>query len=314
MSNPTPIVTIITPTYNHDKFIGICIKSVISQTFKDWEQIIIDDASTDSTGKLIDDFSKIDKRISVVHHKKNFGINKLSNTYNEALKKAKGKFIAILEGDDYWLPDKLASQLEDFKNKNVCLSFSDCILTNSSGWPIRLFSYNNIKRNGIISSKKLLSLFSNLNFSIIPATVMVRKNNLMKVGGFQNCKQYPFTDIPTFLELSLSGNFKYCNKILAYYRKQKNSQWFNYVKNTDALGKEEILNCLNHFLYLHKKDLQKLKIKFSNAKQQKVIHSKKFILPLSLMFNKYAFSEGFNIMFIYFVLQYIKYKFKLLLK
>lgn len=93
----TPLVSIITPTYNHEKYITECIRSAISQTYQNWEMIIIDDGSTDRTQTLIKSFS--DNRIKYIYQE-HLGAYQLGLTYNKALNQTKGKFIAILEGDD----------------------------------------------------------------------------------------------------------------------------------------------------------------------------------------------------------------------
>lgn len=99
-----PKVSIITPTFNHERFIAECIDSVINQTFNDWEMIIIDDGSTDSTPDIISDYD--DDRIIYIRQE-NEGPYKLGEIYNKALSLSNGDFIAILEGDDFWPPEKL---------------------------------------------------------------------------------------------------------------------------------------------------------------------------------------------------------------
>ena len=89
-------VSIITPTYNHEKYIEDCIKSVLKQTYEDWEMIIIDDASTDNTVKIAEKYEKEDSRIKLIAHEENYGPYRLYETYNEAFNKSKGQFIAIL--------------------------------------------------------------------------------------------------------------------------------------------------------------------------------------------------------------------------
>lgn len=74
-----PKISIITPTYNHEKYIGKCINSVLDQTFKNWGMIIIDDKSQDNTTKIINHFSE--NRIILIEHKNNYGLKNLSKTY-----------------------------------------------------------------------------------------------------------------------------------------------------------------------------------------------------------------------------------------
>ena len=117
-----PLVSIITPTYNHEQFIGQCVGSVLAQTYTNWEQIIIDDGSTDNTNEVIKTYN--DRRIRYIYQK-NVGIWKLNETYNKALALANGELIAILEGDDFWPPDKLEVQVPFFLNTNVVLAFGE---------------------------------------------------------------------------------------------------------------------------------------------------------------------------------------------
>ena len=107
----SPLVSIITPTYNHEKYIGECIRSVQSQTYSNWEMLIVDDGSTDNTFSIASELAAGDSRIHV-YTQKNIGIFRLCETYNFALSESKGKYIAVLEGDDVWLPEKLSVQVK----------------------------------------------------------------------------------------------------------------------------------------------------------------------------------------------------------
>ena len=93
--NSLPLISIITPTYNHEKFIGPCIESVLKQAYQNWEQIVIDDGSTDRTAEVVRGFA--DPRIRYVHQE-NKGLEALAHTYNLALSICNGEFIAILVG------------------------------------------------------------------------------------------------------------------------------------------------------------------------------------------------------------------------
>jgi teichuronic acid biosynthesis glycosyltransferase TuaG len=120
------LVSIITPSYNSEKFISETIQSVQNQTYKNWELLIVDDFSQDKTVKIIKEFSKNDNRISVIELPENLGTG---NARNTALKVAKGRFIAFLDSDDLWKPNKLEKQV-DFLLKNYLpftFSFYECI-------------------------------------------------------------------------------------------------------------------------------------------------------------------------------------------
>ena len=96
-----PLVSIITPTYNHEKYLAECINSVIGQTYADWEMIILNDGSTDRTLSTAASYQKSEGRIRVVNQE-NVGIFRLSETYNKGVGLSSGKYIAILEGDGLW--------------------------------------------------------------------------------------------------------------------------------------------------------------------------------------------------------------------
>jgi len=210
-----PLVSIITPTYNHDKYISKCIESTIDQSYENWEQIIIDDGSNDNTSDIIADFD--DKRIKYFKQS-NLGIFNLDKTYNKALKCSNGKLIAILEGDDFWPSDKLKIQISAFDKPEVVLSWGKALVTDVNGENLKfkpentnMECFKNINENEML--KKLL--FSNF----IPAcTVMCRKDTLLSIGGFIKPKYSPTVDYPTWLNLSLKGRFFTFDEILGCWR------------------------------------------------------------------------------------------------
>jgi glycosyltransferase involved in cell wall biosynthesis len=108
------LVSVIMPAYNCADFIGETIKSVISQTYQNWELIIVDDFSTDDTGNVVFEFMKKDHRINYFKLKHNSGA---AVARNEAIKLSKGKYLAFLDSDDIWFPEKLTKQI-DFMKKN----------------------------------------------------------------------------------------------------------------------------------------------------------------------------------------------------
>ena len=109
MSN---LVSIIMPSYNTAKFIEETVNSVLNQTYTNWELIIVDDCSTDNTDEVVSQFN--DERIKYIKNEKNSGA---AISRNRALQEAKGKWIAFLDSDDVWLPEKLKKQIA-FMEKN----------------------------------------------------------------------------------------------------------------------------------------------------------------------------------------------------
>ncbi|WP_426483419.1 glycosyltransferase family 2 protein [Flavobacterium sp. 2] len=115
------LVSIIVPTYNTEKFIRLTIESVQNQTYTNWEMILADDASTDKTVAIIEEFAQKDSRIKLFKSPENRGNGFARNT---ALEKATGKYIAYLDADDLWFPEKLEKQIEFLKTNNLHFTFS----------------------------------------------------------------------------------------------------------------------------------------------------------------------------------------------
>lgn len=129
------LVSIIMPSYNTGKFIKESIQSVLNQTHKNWELIIVDDCSTDNTDEKIADFL-CDERIKYFKNKKNSGA---AVSRNKALKEANGKWIAFLDSDDLWHPEKLALQLEFMKENGYKFSYTQYEEIDESGTPIGIY-------------------------------------------------------------------------------------------------------------------------------------------------------------------------------
>lgn len=118
------LVSIIMPAYNSSKFIGESLESIINQSYKNWEVIIIDDCSTDNTGEVVKKLMKKDKRIKYFRLEKNSGA---AVARNKAIDFATGKFIAFLDSDDIWFPEKLEKQIKYMKENDyyfTCTSYS----------------------------------------------------------------------------------------------------------------------------------------------------------------------------------------------
>ncbi len=211
-----PLVSIITPTYNHEKFIAQCIESALAQTYPHWEQIIIDDGSTDRTAQIVARYD--DERIIYVRQD-NQGIWRLAETYNNAMRRSKGEFIAVLEGDDYWPPNKLERQMESFEGSGAVLSWGRGALTDSKG-NIITYRPEDIKPFIGISRYDMLRdlLFNN---PITACTVICRREALASIGGFKQPEYAPYLDRPTWLELGLRGDFLAIDDLLGYYRKHE---------------------------------------------------------------------------------------------
>lgn len=115
------LVSIIMPSYNTAKYIAETVQSVLAQTYQDWELIIVDDCSTDDTDEVIKPFL-CDSRIRYFKNEKNSGA---AVSRNRALREAKGKWIAFLDSDDLWLPEKLEKQIAFMEENGYHFSYTD---------------------------------------------------------------------------------------------------------------------------------------------------------------------------------------------
>lgn len=114
-------VSIIMPAYRCKNTLPRAVTSVINQTYPNWELLIINDGCPDNSYQSVQDFSESDSRISVLHHQKNQGV---AAARNSGIDKASGKYIAFLDADDMWMPEKLALQVE-LLNTGVAIAFCD---------------------------------------------------------------------------------------------------------------------------------------------------------------------------------------------
>ena len=132
-----PLVSIITPLYNCEKYIEETILSVINQTYQNWEMIIVDDCSKDKGVKIVEKYQKLDEKIKLFKNEINLGG---AGTRNKCIEKAKGKYIAFLDSDDLWKKEKLEKQI-NFMEKNNCLfSYTKYERVNEKGEKLNLLS------------------------------------------------------------------------------------------------------------------------------------------------------------------------------
>ncbi|MBE6649505.1 MAG: glycosyltransferase family 2 protein [Ruminococcaceae bacterium] len=125
-----PLVSVIIPAYNAEKFIAETVSSVQAQTISDMEIIIIDDCSTDKTAEIIERLAKEDERIVFIKGEKNQGVAKVRN---KGLSLAKGKYVALLDSDDLWLKDKLERQIKLAEEKKADIVYCSYSMIDENG-------------------------------------------------------------------------------------------------------------------------------------------------------------------------------------
>ncbi|HIC81091.1 MAG TPA: glycosyltransferase family 2 protein [Kiloniellaceae bacterium] len=125
-----PLVSVITAAYNAETFIRETIASVRHQTLEDWEMLVADDASGDNTAAIVRDCAATDARVKLVTLQRNGGV---AAARNAALAEAKGRFIAFLDSDDLWLPEKLERQVAFMRQRDCAVSYTAFRRINEDG-------------------------------------------------------------------------------------------------------------------------------------------------------------------------------------
>lgn len=211
------LISIITPSYNSSVFIKDTINSVISQTYENWEMIIVDDCSTDDSIFIIQELIKDEKRITLVELEKNIGA---AMARNRALELAKGRYLAFLDSDDIWINTKLEKQLK-FMQENL--------------YPIVFTAYETIDENGnennhIINTVKSLNMQQYLKNTIIGfSTSMIDTQMIKEKISFLNIRIRQDTNL--WITILKNGYTAYgLNENLVKYRIHSNSISANKVK------------------------------------------------------------------------------------
>lgn len=203
-------VSIIMPAYNAERFIEESIVSVQNQTFKNWELIIVNDGSTDSTAKIIGDWAVNDKRVFYIYQEN----KRLGAARNTAIRAARGEWIAFIDSDDLWMPEKLEKQLEVVNQNKVDVVFTNGFILDDSTKELRKYDtfYGNF------SGDKIYKLLFNGNF--IPVLSVLMKRSFIEVIGFQDESAYAYgcEDWDYWLRLSKSGAIFYGmdNRLFTY--------------------------------------------------------------------------------------------------
>ncbi len=149
-----PLVSIITPSFNAARFIKSTILSVQAQTYAQWEMIIVDDCSSDNTCEIVEQLAVLDKRLHLIKQNINNGP---ALARNVALDAAKGRYIAFLDSDDLWLPDKLNRQLLFMQKRNIAFSYTQYRHIDEAGnehgaliVPLDYYDYSKLLKNNKI--------------------------------------------------------------------------------------------------------------------------------------------------------------------
>lgn len=245
------LVSIIMPAYNNEKYITESIQSVINQTYKNWELLIVDDLSTDNTYFIAKQLKKKDNRIKVFQLDSKGGA---SVARNLAIKKAKGKYIAFLDSDDFWTEEKLSKQINFMKANKYAFSYTNYYILDGPNFrekksPEKITFKTMLRRNwigcltviydveqcGLVQIPKLekrndyalwLKILKKINegFLLNECTAYYRLNNGISKGNKIILLRYHYKLFHTVLNYSFLKSMFYTLQntifyILDYYRK-----------------------------------------------------------------------------------------------
>lgn len=208
-----PVVSVVMPAYNCREYIRQAVGSVLAQTFTRWELLIINDCATDGTLAVARELAEADPRIRVLSNEKNLGV---ARTRNRGIEAARGRYIAYLDSDDVWLPEKLEKQLALLRRTGAALCYCSYAIIDGEGKPCRAdyiapetVTYGELLKENVIQCSSM----------VLPAEV---------------AKKYPFT--PEFyhedyvLSLSLLRDgytAAGCAEVLSQYRHMEGSRSAN---------------------------------------------------------------------------------------
>lgn len=209
----TPVVSVIIPAYNAEKYIMDAINSVRSQTFEDWELIVIDDCSTDSTCSVVESMALVDGRIRLVKNETNIGV---AEARNYGLELCKGSYAAFLDSDDIWYPEKLEKQLEQIYKEDADIVFTSYDVIDADG---------NKTKSGYIVPEKV-TYDELLKENVIGCSTVLMSKKIF--GKHRFSAEFYHEDYVLWLDL-LSVGIKAvgCPQILAAWRLLENSRSFN---------------------------------------------------------------------------------------
>ena len=220
------LVSVITPTYNSEKFIGETIESVIGQTYKNWEMIVVDDGSTDKTESIVQFYMSKDTRIKYLPLGYNSG--KPAVPRNHGIKHSQGDYIAFLDSDDLWLPEKLEKQIKLFQISNeTAMVYTRYKTIEGDTISSRIFPKNGRCKSGNIFKSLYLRSF------VACSSVMVKKSVLDQVGFFNtNPDLIAIEDTDLWLRIALKHVIKCTNNLpLILYRIHTKSISQGYIQN-----------------------------------------------------------------------------------
>lgn len=273
MANPK--VSVIIPTYNRADLLPRTITSVLNQTFKNFELIVVDDGSTDNTKHVVKDFIKQDKRVHYMYQE-NSGAP--AGPTNRGIRLSNGKYIAILQHDDEWLEKKLEKQVHFFdKSTNKKLGFIGC-------HALVVYKDGSSKIQKLKKYQNLTQAFLCGNVIPYPSAVMMKKDSIHAVGLFDE-KFKIADDWDMWLRMSLHYEFDFVDEVLFryYIHGQNITQTASQLKHAKEI---KFLLLKHHGLYKKHPEILAKKLKMLGAfyiREGDTSHGRKYLYRAFVM-------------------------------
>lgn len=235
------LVSIITPTYNSNKFLKETLDSIIAQTYKNWELIITDDGSTDNTLLILEEYSKKESRINFYKSASNLGSGLARNN---SIKIAKGRYITFIDSDDIWLPNKLLNHIKFMQKNNLVFSHASYGYINENG--------DRIKNIFKVSGSKIgyKDLLKRTEISCLTAIY-----DQFEIGKFYMSSDRRRQDYFLWLSILKAGHYSLgYNKVESFYRlhdgQVKKINFKFLIDHFTFLRQRQKLSVLTSFYYL----------------------------------------------------------------
>ena len=270
----TPLISVVIPAYNAEQFLDETLESVLSQTYENWECIIVNDGSTDNTESVVKKWCEKDARFRYFY-KENSGA---SDTRNLGIKEARGEYIAFLDADDLYMPNFLEICLENLVEKDVDLVAPKML----EFWNVQ----NGViededKKDYLYSGKEGIALF--LHSNRLTMALLCKKSVMDEVGGFTWHKKAE--DLHCWLKVLFAGYKIYRLGEYYAYRRMHNNSWSSMDINCSKEVLELIVslkanileNGMDYYRYFNRWAKKNIIINDKNRKQLKIREGIKYI-------------------------------------
>lgn len=252
--NTGPLISVVIPSYNHGRYLGRALQSVLDQTYTHWEAFVIDNHSTDDTDKLLSRF--VDPRITVLKIHNN-GV--IAASRNMGIRAANGEWVAFLDSDDWWTADKLQVCLSKI-NAEVDVVYHRLKIVADKP---RLFGSRSIK-SWQVKTPVVIDLLTRGN-AIATSSAMVRTTLLRQLNGMNESPEIAAAeDYNTWLRIAEIGSgFRYVPKQLGFY--QLHSQGTSSSKDMSVPARNAVKEFV-HFLSVAQRERLEANLRYTSAR------------------------------------------------